>query len=96
METELLPCPFCGGEAEVIRHLSGWYPTAKHRGGCPMLRVNPPDDEYYITKSYAAEAWNRRANDVGERPYYEADLRRAMSDMMERREKRDRRANDAD
>lgn len=62
--SELKPCPFCGGEAEIVRHLSGWHPVAEHRGWCPMHRVDPPDDEYYETRSYAVENWNRRENDA--------------------------------
>ena len=57
--------------------LAGVMDEDEFRKACPSLA--------------AVEHWDRRANDAVEaRPYYEADLRRAVSDMMNRR------ANDAD
>lgn len=101
METNLLPCPFCGGEAKAFYcEESGTFDVqCQVCGAIPYTgyrRSGMSPDE-------VIEAWNRRAyrpccpkpcNEqcwcAGERPYYEADLRRAVSDMM------DRRANDAD
>lgn len=59
----LLPCPFCGGEAEIHpssdwdAHLTGatyfaWCDKCETRGN------------YYSTEREAAEAWNMRAGSV--------------------------------
>ena len=53
--TELLPCPFCGGEAELANPYGiGWYVRCK-RPGCAMMGY---DNE---TEAEAIAAWNSRA-----------------------------------
>lgn len=53
--TELLPCPFCGGEADI--DVQGAYIVAFCRdcGVCPRTDA--------IMRAEAVEAWNRRAHD---------------------------------
>lgn len=59
---ELKPCPFCGGEVEIVCIGGGWFWRHKN---------NPSDTDCVIThskkyKTYeeAKEHWNRRAKDV--------------------------------
>ncbi len=58
--TELLPCPFCLGEAEVVyidndeACLQGFYPR------CSKCSIN--DDCLFSDKESAAKAWNTRAD----------------------------------
>lgn len=103
-------CPD-GGDVRMLSYFCEVEYTAyAHCRKCgaygPRISESLPLEE---VKAEAAEAWNRRAyrsccpkpcNEqcwcAGERTYYAADLRRAMSDMMERYERRDGRANDAD
>lgn len=56
MKTELKPCPFCGGEAEVNMLLGNYCITCKYCMGA----IAPAP---YQTKDEAIKAWNRRAND---------------------------------
>ena len=56
--TELKPCPFCGGEAEIEEiyytfwHLKTYYVRCT-RCGCRTMEDN---------KEYAIQDWNRRIN----------------------------------
>lgn len=68
--SELLPCPFCGGEAEVIEAGYGMYMTGYAvycKKCCLKLGVTGRLGETYEwspvfdTEAEAAEAWNRRA-----------------------------------
>lgn len=66
--SELKPCPFCGGEAEIkrrefmaINHQT-WYVRCRSNERC-YANSQLID---FPTESEAIEAWNRRAND-GER-----------------------------
>ena len=71
MPTELKPCPFCGGEAELIKqyHLDGQthYEVAKVR--CSMCKCQTDDyilDGYYGSTDTAQDAvddWNKRIDD---------------------------------
>lgn len=58
--TELKPCPFCGGEPEVIGWK--WEDMTEHRVRC--LTVNCPVNPrtpIYDTEAEAIDAWNTRA-----------------------------------
>jgi Lar family restriction alleviation protein len=50
--TTLLPCPFCGGTAE----LSGRYPTGQFYISCIDCQVSMYDDR----KDKVVQKWNRR------------------------------------
>jgi len=63
---ELKPCPFCGGEAELIRGRDLQLGSTVHEqwsAGCKGVEdgdccgVHEPS---YFTSSFAAAAWNRR------------------------------------
>lgn len=53
-EVALLPCPFCGGEAELTGHLAPEYWVRCPRIGCKA------STEAFGTKSKAMAAWNAR------------------------------------
>lgn len=60
-ETELKPCPFCGGEAVIRYQMGRAYISPMHNNGCfiepnTWLQCNSP-----ISKQI--KAWNRRADD---------------------------------
>lgn len=68
MKNELKPCPFCGGEAEVVnrREIQGEQLTAYVEckgcgasGKIVFQTLNKRDIEYI---SEAIEAWERRVN----------------------------------
>ena len=74
--TELKPCPFCGGEAEMYTEVSRimgkfWYIRCKKcysrgSGIYESGRELEPQEEYAaITGAWekATEAWNRRVKD---------------------------------
>ena len=53
--TELKPCPFCGGKnIEIVKGKYFW------RGTCCSCGATSPYSHY---KKTAIEAWNRRATD---------------------------------
>ena len=59
--TELLPCPFCGGEAEIKRYQSGdWQVICYHADGCIMLESDL-DNCYWENVQTLARQWNTRA-----------------------------------
>ena len=53
---ELLPCPFCGGPAEVESKRCGWRVHCVEPGCCTAGPY--PDD---CTEAEAITAWNRRS-----------------------------------
>lgn len=61
-EFDLLPCPFCGGEARVI-HSDISYSVRCSACGIGIFRPRIGESEWcaFCTKEEAAEAWNRRA-----------------------------------
>lgn len=60
-ETTLLPCPFCGGEAELKRYQSGdWQVICYHADGCIMLESDL-DNCYWENVQTLARQWNARA-----------------------------------
>lgn len=60
---ELLPCPFCGGRADVVEAgLNGrmtTYGLVEHADGC-WLRLGLPS-KYQHVPLFEFDAWNRRA-----------------------------------
>lgn len=62
--TELLPCPFCGGEAKARKKWGNW--TVYCLDCCASSDRYVPGATYYVscdTKDEAVERWNRRADD---------------------------------
>ena len=60
-ETELKPCPFCGGKAEIYKY----DPYDGYQGDCSLYRVHCTkcDASFErIRKEQAEDAWNRRAD----------------------------------
>lgn len=55
--TELRPCPFCGGEAKLVRANNSWHKVicCKCTGSAGSWRT--------VTRQEAIEAWNRRVGD---------------------------------
>lgn len=58
-ENELKPCPFCGGEAEIIENEYECVDVSCKSMGCRGFT----DYLQYGSREEAAEAWNRRWND---------------------------------
>lgn len=60
MSEELKPCPFCGGEAELLE-------TKDFKGqtfsACIMCRECECITCHFASKSTAIEAWNRRSEE---------------------------------
>ena len=61
--TELLPCPFCGGEAELkptydldADEIDGWFAWCCTANDC----TTHPMTNDYLTRAEAIEAWNTR------------------------------------
>lgn len=59
--TELLPCPFCGGEAKIVcvntDRYDDWYVYCPSEDDCPAS----VETLMYETKEEAVAAWNTRA-----------------------------------
>ena len=67
MTDKLLPCPFCGGEAELRNaHKESWYVLCVG-DECPVL----PDSTFKKTKAEAVAAWNTRAERTCRMEYIE-------------------------
>ena len=63
MSKELKPCPFCGGEAEIID-----YPLKSDDELFAVICTNNnclvhPETPYYLGKERACRAWNRRVKE---------------------------------
>ena len=56
-ETELKPCPFCGGEAKLEKADMGCWKIKCTKCPCDFGRY------WYLRKRDAKKAWNRRATD---------------------------------
>ena len=70
--TELLPCPFCGGEAHVVSDYSSehdetrwglWHECCEHEESAGYGNALFPwfETPWYKTKAEAIAAWNTRA-----------------------------------
>lgn len=55
MPNKLKPCPFCGGEAKIVRE-EYLYIVRCTKCPCDMGR------QWYTRKKEAIKAWNRRAD----------------------------------
>lgn len=54
--TKLKPCPFCGGDAEVRKGMSGYV----------VMCISCPTDfgrVWFLSEEEIVEMWNRRAGD---------------------------------
>ena len=59
---KLKPCPFCGSEAYVTRHI--FFGTDDTFGViCKNGKCYTSGWQFYGTEKDAVEAWNRRASD---------------------------------
>lgn len=58
MQEELKPCPFCGGEGCVQKHVFKGYTDTF---GVVCLDCCCETRQFYKTEAEAIEAWNRRA-----------------------------------
>lgn len=62
--TPLLPCPFCGGKAQVYKAFpkfkDGWHVDCDHADDCVICDAHGTFQGHTSAKS-AAAAWNRRA-----------------------------------
>jgi hypothetical protein len=58
-DAELLPCPFCGGEAEMRGHQAPEFWV-----GCPVIGCKATTDGF-DSQERAARAWNTRAAITG-------------------------------
>jgi hypothetical protein len=55
MSNELIPCPFCGGEAEVMIESSYYF------GGCKVEECQA-SGLWHVERDVAVAWWNRRAS----------------------------------
>ena len=62
--SELLPCPFCGGEAFMRSLYKGYIVDAIHTENCPLNCRVLPHSARWCTRSAAAWAWNYRRADA--------------------------------
>ncbi len=61
-EKTLLPCPFCGGEAELKLYQNGdWQIICYHADGC-IMRESDLSDCYWESVQTLARQWNTRAD----------------------------------
>ena len=58
----LKPCPFCGGEADVIEHR--FYLLDSSYGLC-CKECKAETYQFYESEEKAIDAWNRRAGEEG-------------------------------
>lgn len=56
MDETLLPCPFCGGEAELVRNSSGSYFVR-----CADRQCSAKTRLFHENENGARASWNRRA-----------------------------------
>ena len=56
--SELLPCPFCGGEAETCHVTQLWEPRNTYWAKCKNCHIS---GTHHKTEAEAIAAWNTRA-----------------------------------
>ena len=56
--SELLPCPFCGGEAETCHVTQLWEPRNSYWAKCKNCHIS---GTHHNTEAEAIAAWNTRA-----------------------------------
>ena len=79
---KLLPCPFCGGEAESKMYLWGHHAETHEPIWCYYIYCTSCDamtDNVFKSKTEAVAAWNRRAQPEN-KPLTNSDRFRRMSD----------------
>ena len=75
---DLLPCPFCGGEAQFVMESDWLVPgevmVTAWKVECSRCWASPKPNNYEGDKRLAAERWNRRAErecrDVSRREFF--------------------------
>lgn len=61
---KLKPCPFCGGEAEIVEDMVFMGDVGIECQNCFIQFTAPPHDERIINeKGYMITMWNRRDDD---------------------------------
>lgn len=74
LKNALKPCPFCGGEANVIEHRFHGLDSSY---GLQCKKCKAETYQFYESEEKAIEAWNRRAGE---------ERRVSMSDLIYRLE----------
>ena len=62
LNNTLKPCPFCGGEANVIEHRFHGLDSSY---GVRCKECKAETHQFYESEEKAIEAWNRRAGEEG-------------------------------
>ena len=56
--TELLPCPFCGGEAEAVHEISGFWTVECVKCGALVDGIDAWNTRHVETCEIESEFWN--------------------------------------
>lgn len=79
--SELLPCPFCGSEAEVICNDIGVFIGCFHED-CPIGPATSTYADGYSTEAEAIKAWNTRYHSA-----FEETVIKALKEIKDYRER---------